>query len=108
METLTWLHSADVPREKLGPLLSEYLALDRLRTVRRLLLVRCGALALMAAVAGPFVGWLSALGRAVVVALLLMPPAWAWILERRADLRLSKRLRSVNTRTISHPPDATD
>ena len=108
METLTWLHSTDVPRETLGPLLSEYLALDRLRTVRRLLLVRCGALALIAAVVGPLAGWLSALGRSLVVALFLMPPVWAWILERRADLRLSKRLRSVNTRTVSHPRGATD
>ena len=103
MEPLTWIHSTAVPRDKLAPLLSEYLALDRLRTVRRLLLVRCGALALMAAVAGPLVGWLSALGRSLVVALFLLPPAWAWILERRADLRLSARLRSIDTKTTCHP-----
>jgi len=103
METLTWFRSAAVPPDKLGPLLSEYLALDRLRAVRRLLLVRCGALALMAAVVGPLVGWLSALGRSLVVALFLLPPAWAWLLERRADLRLSARLRSIDTRTASHP-----
>ena len=105
METLTWLRSADVPREKLSPLLREYLALDRLRTVRRLLLVHCGALALIAAVAGPLVGWLSALGRSLVVVLFLVPPGWAWILERRADLRLSARLRSIDTRTVC-PPQA--
>jgi hypothetical protein len=104
METLTWFRSATVPRDKLAPLLSEYLALDRLRTVRRLLLVRCGALALMAAVVGPLVGWLSALGRSVVVALFLLPPAWAWILERRADLRLTDRLRSIDASTARHPP----
>ena len=103
METLTWFRSTDVPRDKLAPLLSEYLALDRLRTVRRLLLVRCGALALTAAIVGPFVGWLSALGRSLVVALFLIPPAWAWILERRADLRLSERLRSVDARTAGDP-----
>jgi hypothetical protein len=102
METLTWLHSSDVPREKLGPLLSAYLALDRLRTVRRLLLVRCGALALITAVVGPLTGWLSALGRSLVVVLFLIPPAWAWVLEWRADLRLSERLRSVDTRVVSH------
>ena len=99
MDTLTWFHSTAVPRDKLAPLLSDYLALDRLRTVRRLLLVRCGALALMAAVIGPLVGWLSALGRSLVVALFLLPPAWAWILERRADLRLSNRLRSIEAST---------
>ena len=108
METLTWLRSTDVPREKLGPLLAEYLALDRLRTIRRLLLVRCGALALIAAVAGPLVGWLSALGRSLVVGLFLVPPAWAWVLERRADLRLSDRLRSINTRTVGDPPAPPD
>ena len=103
METLTWFRSTAVPRDKLAPLLSEYLALDRLRAIRRLLLVRCGALALVAAVAGPLVGWLSALGRSLVVALFLIPPAWAWILERRADLRLSHRLRSIKTSTATGP-----
>ena len=103
MEALTWFHSTSVPRDELAPLLSEYLALDRLRTVRRLLLVRCGALALLAAVVGPLVGWLSALGRSLVIALFLLPPAWAWILEKRADLRLSNRLRSINANTVSRP-----
>ena len=103
METLTWFRSASVQPDKLAPLLSEYLALDRLRTVRRLLLVRCGALALTAAVVGPLVGWLSALGRSLVVALFLVPPAWAWILESRADLRLSNRLRSIKANTASRP-----
>ena len=103
METLTSFHSTAIPRDKLAPLLSEYLALDHLRTVRRLLLVRCGALALTAAVVGPLAGWLSAVGRFLVVALFLLPPAWAWILERRADLRLSNRLRSIQARTASDP-----
>jgi hypothetical protein len=103
MESLTWFHSAGVPRDELAPLLSDYLALDRLRTVRRLLLVRCGALALIAAVAGPLVGWLSALGRSLVVALFLLPPAWTWMLERRADVRLSARLRSIKASTASRP-----
>ena len=85
------------PTGRTGPLLSDYVALDRLRTVRRLLLVRCGALALITAVAGPLVGWLSAVGRSLVVAVFLLPPAWTWILERRADLRLSARLRSIKT-----------
>ena len=103
METLTWFRSATVPRDNLAPLLSDYLALDRLRNFRRLLLVRCGALALTAAVVGPLVGWLSALARSLIVALLLLPPAWAWILERRADLRLSDRLRSIDASTARHP-----
>jgi hypothetical protein len=92
---VTGLRASAVPQDALGPLLSEYLALDRLRGLRRLLLVRCGALALAAAVLGPLVGWLSALARAVMVAVFLLPPAWAWILERRADMRLSQRLRSM-------------
>jgi hypothetical protein len=95
MEIVTGLRASAVPQDALGPLLSEYLALDRLRGLRRLLLVRCGALALAAAVLGPLVGWLSALARAVMVAVFLLPPAWAWILERRADMRLSQRLRSM-------------
>ena len=97
METVTWLRSTDVPNDALGPLLSDYLALDRLRSFRRLLLVRCGSLALATAVLGPLVGWLSAVARSVMVAVFLVPPAWAWILERRADIRLSERLRSIKT-----------
>jgi len=97
MEMVTWVRSTDVPNDALGPLLSDYLALDRLRSFRRLLLVRCGSLALATAVLGPLVGWLSAVARSVMVAVFLVPPAWAWILERRADIRLSERLRSVKT-----------
>ena len=97
MEIVTRLRTADVPQETLGPLLSDYLALDRLRGLRRLLLVRCGSLALATAVLGPLVGWLSALARSVLVAVFLLPPAWAWVLERRADIRLSERLQSVKT-----------
>jgi len=96
MEIVTGLRASAVPQDALGPLLSDYLALDRLRGLRRLLLVRCGALALAAAVLGPLVGWLSALARAVMVGVFLLPPAWAWILERRADTRLSQRLRSIS------------
>ena len=84
------------PAGQLAPLLSEYLALDRLRTVRRLLLVRCGALALTRrrcwSARRLVVGAGALAGRR---ATLLLPPAWAWILERRADLRLSDRLRSM-------------
>jgi len=97
MEMVTWVRSTDVPNDALGPLLSDYLALDRLRSFRRLLLVRCGSLALATAVLGPLVGWLSAVARSVMVAVFLVPPAWAWILERRADMRLSERLRSIKT-----------
>jgi hypothetical protein len=74
METVTWLRSTDVPNDALGPLLSDYLALDRLRSFRRLLLVRCGSLALATAVLGPLVGWLSAVARSVMVAVFLVPP----------------------------------
>ncbi|HZJ32874.1 MAG TPA: hypothetical protein VFD21_14960 [Vicinamibacterales bacterium] len=97
MEMVTRLRSTDVPNDALGPLLSDYLALDRLRSFRRLLLVRCGSLALATAVLGPLVGWLSAVARSVMVAVFLVPPAWAWILERRADTRLSERLQSIKT-----------
>jgi len=107
METVTWLRSTDVPHEALGPLLSDYLELDRLRGLRRLLLVRCGSLALATAVLGPLVGWLSALARSVMVAVLLVPPVWAWIVERRADSRLSRRLRSIKTESApAAPPQA--
>ena len=104
METVTCLRSTDVPHEALGPLLSEYLALDRVRNLRRLLLVRCGSLALATAVLGPLVGWLSALARSVMVAGLLVPPVCAWVVERRADSRLSRRLSSIKTESGTAAP----
>ena len=96
MHTITWIERSAVPGEQLGLILSDCLALERIRIIRRLLIVRCGMLALLAAIAGPLLGQLSVLIRIVPVALFLLPPVWAWILERRINGRLSHRLKAVD------------
>jgi len=105
MQTVTSISASGIPREDLGRVLADYLALDRLRLVRRLLVTRCGLLALGAAVAGSVIRGFSPSARWSSVALFLVPPAWAWIAELCLALRLSRALDGLGA-ADSAPPSA--
>ncbi len=82
-----------VSSDAVGGILADYVALDQVRLVRRLLLKRCGriaALVLLVALLLPG----SLAFRTIGPALLLVPPAWAWVIERRLVRRLAKPSRS--------------
>jgi hypothetical protein len=95
---LTSFNTLSVPRNEVAGILADYLALERTRVVRRLLVVRFGALTLIAVVVGFLIHGLSIFARWVPVGLFATPPVWAWIVELRLALRLSGRLAGVEDR----------
>ncbi len=96
METITSIPASAVPEEELGGIVAEYLALDRIRIFRRLLVTRFGALALLAVLIGAVVPGFSWSARVGSVALFLLPPAWTWINELLMERRLAHRLERVD------------
>ena len=103
MPSFTSFSAADVGRQEVTRILSDYVALDRARFWRRLLVVRFGLLAMSAALIAHVVPGLSAYGRWMPALLSLTPPAWAWIAEVRLARRLARRLHacgSVGTYTV--------
>src|SRR4051812_30249362 len=94
MRTVISFDGSALPPSELTTIMAEYIALEHVRLVRRLLVMRCGAIA--AAVGGlgvghwlpPFASWFSA------TAFLALPLS-AWILELRRNARLGRRLAGV-------------
>jgi hypothetical protein len=91
MHTVTSFHASAVPPDRLNAIVADHLALERAHIVRRLLLTRCGMIALVIAIAGGF-GWLPPLPCWVGVGLFLLAPASAWVVELRLERRLARRL----------------
>jgi hypothetical protein len=106
MPTITSFHSSAVEPEELGGIMADYLALERARIFRRLLVTRFGLLA-----AGVLL--LGTVGRVVPptpmwfgVGACVTPPLWAWIVELRRHWRLARRLEQVPggvTREVAIP-----
>jgi hypothetical protein len=92
MASFTSFNAADLTPQGTVEVLRDYLALDRARFWRRLLVGRFGLLALTVFVVGRVIPGLSAYGRWGPVLLFLVPPAWAWLAELRLTLSLSHRL----------------
>ena len=89
--------------------MADYLALERIRIVRRLLVVRLGGLTLAMVLIGRGLDWLSPAACAVSAVMFLTPLACAWILELRRDAKLARRLERVpGAATQVAPPGAGD
>jgi hypothetical protein len=95
METVISFRASAIPPDQLSGIVADYLALDRARIFRRLLVIRCGLMALGAALAGLLLHNLSPLAPWVTSGLFLMPPIWAWVAELRLARSLSLRLDGV-------------
>lgn len=107
MQTVTSFPASAIPRDKLRGILAAYLALDRARIVRRLLVARFGLLALLAAVLGTAFHGFSLFARWFTTGLFLLPPIWAWMAELRLERRLSRQLDGVDD-AVTHkfePPN---
>lgn len=96
MPTITSFHSSAVESEELGGIMADYLALERARIFRRLLVKRFGLLAMCVLLLGivlhavpPIAVWFS-------MGAFVTPPVWAWIVELRRDWRLARRLDQVS------------
>jgi hypothetical protein len=90
MKDIASFSSSDVPPNELNAIAAEYLALERLRVFRQLLVPRCIVLAVVVGTAGilwpPGVPWWAG----VVVCLVV--PACVWIAEVVREHRLAVRL----------------
>jgi len=95
MQTITSIHASAIPPEELSGIMADYLALERARIFRRLLVTRFGLLAVTAAVIGGLLHWLPPFASWFSIGLFLTPPLWAWIVELRRERRLSRRLEDV-------------
>jgi hypothetical protein len=98
VETFTSFKASGLPQKEVGGILADYLALDRARMFRRLLVLRCGALAIAALIMGSVIDGLSAWARWVPVALFTGVPACVWIAEFVREFRFSKRLNRARLR----------
>jgi hypothetical protein len=99
MQTLISFRAAASP--ELGRILSDYLALDRARILRRLMVGRFGLLAVLAASIETICRGFSPLVRLFTVALCLVPPLCARIVELVRERRLSQRVDLVDG-VVSH------
>ena len=95
MPTITSFHGSAVPPEELSGIMADYLALERSRLFRRLLVMRFGLLALGVVVVGGVLRVLPPLATWFSLGVFVTPPAWAWIVELRRDRRLARRLEQV-------------
>ena len=93
MHRVTSFNSHSVGPEELSVILSDYFTLEHLRSVRRLMVVRFGILAVAAAVAGWL--WLSTVAAYVAAAACLVPPLYVLTLEVTRERRLAHRLEQI-------------
>jgi len=91
MHTVTSFHASAVPPDRLNAIVADHLALERAQVVRRLLVTRCGLIALVLAIAGGF-GWLPPLACWFGGGVFLLAPVSAWVVELRLDRQLARRL----------------
>ena len=92
MLMFTSFGASDLPPERLSRVLADYVALEQAQIFRRLLIRRCGTLALSAAVVAGLTHVLPRLDWAIIITLLLAGPALAWISETRIERRLLRAL----------------
>jgi len=97
MQHITSFRASEVPRDTLRNILTDYVALDRARMFRRLLVTRFGILVLAAVAVALAAPGLSMVARTIPIGLFLAPPAWAWIVELRLEHRLSDALEGVDS-----------
>ena len=95
MPTITSFHSSAVESEEVGGIMADYLALERARTFRRLLVPRCGVLAACVLLLGTVLHAIPPTPMWFSVGAFVTPPLWAWFVELRRDWRLARRLKHV-------------
>ena len=104
MQQVTSFPASSLESHDVSAIIADYVELDQLRVMRKLLVARFATLAAFAAMFGLLIHGLSPYARWGPLILFLTPPAWAWIAERRLERRLTRRLDRVDgavTRTIS-------
>lgn len=100
MNVISSFHRSAASATELNRITADYLALERARVFRRLLVTRCGILATVAAVVGLWFRWLPAFASWVSVALFLVPPLWASGVEWQRRHRLARLLEEVPVKKV--------
>lgn len=98
MHTVTAFHASAVPRDQLSEIMAAYLALERARIFRRLLVKRFGVLAVI--VAGVSFFWLSVFAFWFCVGLCVVAPTWSWIAELGCEHRLARLLDQIPRQAV--------
>ena len=93
MHTVASFHASAVTPDQLSGITADYLALERAKVLRRLLVKRVGGLAALIAAVSVF--WLSAFAFWLSLGLCAVAPVWAWMVELRCERRLAHRLDEV-------------
>ena len=109
MHTVTSFDAHMLPPEELNAIIADYLALERLRIFRRLLVTRFGILTAIVATAGWL--WLSTAATCVAAVLCLVPPLCVLGLEVTCARRLAERLERIpdqQTHVVRTPTHVVD
>jgi hypothetical protein len=93
MHSFTSFPASAVGPDELNAIMADYLALERVRVFRRLLVKRFGLLTVIAAAIS--LAWLSRFAFWFSVSLCITPPVLAWAIEIRRERRLTARLNGV-------------
>lgn len=96
--------TARLSNPETAAVLADHLALERARQFRQQLIPRCGVIALTAIVCGYAFPHVAPGVRWVPAPLCLVPPAWAWVSERRIARRLARRLSEGQTAKVVKSP----
>jgi len=95
MDTVTSFHGSQVPPEQLKAIMTDYLAVEQAKALRRLLVPRCGLALLALVVVGPGLGWLPPAASFVIGAGFLALIGFVWLVELRLERQLASRLKDV-------------
>lgn len=106
MQTTISFRTSTMPRHELRRTLSDYLALERARVIRQVLVTRFGGIAAIAGSAMTIAHLFSPVARILAIGLCVVPPLGAWIAEIALAHRLVQRIaRSSDVFTTSARSD---
>jgi hypothetical protein len=92
MSTVANAAPSSVQPEQLNAVVADCVALEQIRVFRQLLVMRCGVVAVVIAVSGLLLGLLHTFAYWFSVAVFVMAPAGAWMVERRLERGLRQKV----------------
>ena len=81
-----------VEPDQLNAIITDGMRLEHIRVFRQLLVMRCGVIALSIAVSGVLLGLLHSFAYWFSMGIFVLAPAGAWIVERRQERGLRKKV----------------
>jgi len=81
-----------VEADQLNAVMADCMALEHVRVFRKLLVKRCGVITLVISVSGVLLGLLHSFAYWFSMGIFVLTPAGAWIVERRQERGLRKKV----------------